>query len=158
MTGLYYGWRVLLLPPPQASAGGLEASLAAYGAEMMDCVVSGARTDNSETTHVLLVLPSTLRPTAGCGAGSEVDDWGHETPAEPDDPDPLVRALDRSSVRVVLHGGETAPLARQSIGDGCLYDTPYASGGDAADPRPGYRVVSLIKCVPSPALPRVGSA
>ncbi len=143
MTGLKYGWRVILLPAPQASAGGLDASLRALQAELEDTVVSGARTDNSETTHVLLVLPTTLRPTAGCGGGVEVDDWGHETPADPEDPDALCRFLDRSSVRVLLHGGETLPLARNVAGSGCLYDTPAASGGDAGDPRPGYRVVSL---------------
>jgi hypothetical protein len=143
MTGLKYGWRVILLPAPQASAGGLDASLRALQAELEDTVVSGARTDNSETTHVLLVLPTTLRPTAGCGGGVEVDDWGNETAAEPEDPDPLCRCLDRSSVRVLLHGGETVPLARNVAGSGCLYDTPAASGGDAGDARPGYRVVSL---------------
>jgi hypothetical protein len=43
---------------------------------------------------------------------------------------------------VMLHGGETAPLARAQVG-GVLYDTPAAAGGDAGDPRPGYRVLSL---------------
>jgi hypothetical protein len=140
---LKYGWRVLLLPAPQASAGGLDASLRALRAELADTVVSGARTDNSETSHVLLVLPTTLRPTAGCGGGGDVDDWGNKTPAEPDDPDPLCKFLDNSGVRVTLHGGETVPLARTSAG-GIVYDTPAAAGGDADDPRPGYRVLSLL--------------
>jgi hypothetical protein len=138
MTGLKYGWRILLLPPPQASAGGLEASLVALRAEMADTVVSAARTDNAETTHVLLVLPTAVRPTAGCGSPGDVDDWGNETPAGPDDPDPLCKFLDNSGVRVLLHGGEAALQARF-----LAYDTPAAGGGDADDARPGYRVLSL---------------
>jgi hypothetical protein len=142
MTGLKYGWRIILLPQPQEAAGGLDASLVALRAEMADTIVSGDRLDSSETTHVLLVLPTTVRPTANCGGGGDIDDWGNEDPREPDDPDPLCNFLDCSGVRALLHGGEAAPLARQRVG-GIVFDTPAASGGDADDPRPGYRVLSL---------------
>jgi hypothetical protein len=137
-----YCWRVVLAPVTTAS---LNASAeAALRDELAD-----ASANEVIDPHVLLVLPAALRPTPGHGRGAEVDDRGDETPAEPEDPDALVRLLDRRScVRVILHasGADGARAARQ-VGEANAMDTPAAAGGDAddsGDARPGYRVLSLI--------------
>jgi len=94
---------------------------------------------------VLLVLPAPLRPTRGCGGGGDVDDRGDETPKEPDDPDALVACVDQHScVRVVLHGGAARADGVRNAGESISMATPAASGGDADDPRPAYRVLDLL--------------
>jgi hypothetical protein len=133
-SGLRYGWRILLLPPPQASAGGLEGSLKLLDAEMEESYMRGDRPEVSETTHVMLVLPTSVRATAGCGSPAQTDDWGRETrEAEPDDPDPLCRFLDKSGIAVKVHAGASTPQPRHLV-----LDTPSAAG-----PRPGYCLLTL---------------
>lgn len=120
-----HNWRVVLAPSPSAGAAALKK-------ELED---AGSKSD----PHVILVLPAAPAPTAGCGGGGDVDDWGNETAADPDDPDPLCKLLDsHGCVRLVLHGGPATKRARGMTAG--IVDTPAATG----DGRPSYTVLSLL--------------
>jgi hypothetical protein len=129
-------WRALLLPA--APAGGLRAATAAALLSELD----GPRPLDATTPHVLLVMTAPLAPSVGYGGYDE-----DTCTAGPRDPDALVAVVNsRSGVRVVLHGGAAVPPAQQarSVGESVMMGTPAACGGDADDPAPGYRILSLI--------------
>jgi hypothetical protein len=162
-TGAKSGWRVLLVPPSKQGGGGLAASqLDALSADLKAGAAHPA--DGAATQNAFLVLPSTLQPTAGCNGRSheEYDEPGYLSicstywVTDPVDPDPTCAFLDAlSGVGGMVHAGENAPIARRNLGveASCmLHDTPAAGGGDAADARPGYRVVQLY-----PQSPKVAS-
>jgi hypothetical protein len=139
-TGTKSDWRVVLMPP--SKQGGLAASqLDALNAELKAATQSAA----------FLVLPSTLRPTAGCNGRSR-EEYGEPgsygicstySVTDPVDPDPTCAFFDAlNGVGGMVHAGDNVPIARRDIG-GTLHDTPAAGGGDADDARPGYRVVQL---------------
>jgi hypothetical protein len=125
-----HNWRVVLAPSPSAGAVALKK-------ELEDASRGGIAGFTTEP-HVLLVLPASPAPTAGCGGGGDVDDWGNETAADPDDPDPLCKLLDSfSCVRLVLHGGPATKRAR-GMAPG-IVDTPATGDG-----HPSYTVLSLL--------------
>ena len=79
-SGLTFGWRIVLLPKPAA----VSTSVEALRREIISTATSGDYAKAAPTQHVVLVLPTTINPTAGCGDETSVDDWGNEVSARLD--------------------------------------------------------------------------